>query len=278
MNYTIVRIICILFGCIAGIVRIYWVVNTTQPQNLNDANFEGSNKFTFEQQRNNDFKQHRDNDFKQKPTSQQSGQKDEAKKKDREQRKKEARMRRSKKKEEEDIFVRETVESAESESFPNYYDELRKAKEEEEEEEERKARRDSSFGFFSEEQCEEPDLDEDLRPDDWSDSETAEESNGTSQKETEAEFLERKRYFNREWEQQKYKHLKRSYYKVLDLNRDSTLPDVKKAFRLASGKNHPDRGGDVGAQTEINRAYEVLGDTRLRKSYNFFLIQNKIRY
>ena len=62
------------------------------------------------------------------------------------------------------------------------------------------------------------------------------------------------------------------YYKVLELARNATADDIKKAYRKLAKKYHPDANpDDVGAKKkfqQINEANEVLGDETNRKKYD----------
>jgi curved DNA-binding protein CbpA len=46
-------------------------------------------------------------------------------------------------------------------------------------------------------------------------------------------------------------------YDTLGVPKDATYKDIKKAFRKAALKHHPDRGGDADKFKEVNAAYEV---------------------
>jgi molecular chaperone DnaJ len=65
---------------------------------------------------------------------------------------------------------------------------------------------------------------------------------------------------------------KRDYYKVLDLARNATESDIKKAYRRLAMKFHPDRNpGDQDAEDkfkEAKEAYEVLSDAQKRALYD----------
>ena len=63
---------------------------------------------------------------------------------------------------------------------------------------------------------------------------------------------------------------KRDYYEVLGVNRSASADEVKKAFRRAAVKHHPDRGGNEADFKEINEAYEVLKDSSKRQRYDQF--------
>jgi molecular chaperone DnaJ len=63
-----------------------------------------------------------------------------------------------------------------------------------------------------------------------------------------------------------------NYYSVLGVSRESSDEDIKKAYRRLVFQHHPDRNpGHAGAEDkirEINEAYEVIGDTESRKTYD----------
>lgn len=67
---------------------------------------------------------------------------------------------------------------------------------------------------------------------------------------------------------------KRDYYEVLDVPRDADPATVKRAYRKAAMKFHPDRNpGDEGAEErfkEAAEAFEVLHDPEKRELYNRF--------
>lgn len=64
---------------------------------------------------------------------------------------------------------------------------------------------------------------------------------------------------------------KRDYYDVLGVARDASADDIKKAFRKAAVKHHPDReGGDEAKFKEASEAYEVLSDSQKRAAYDQF--------
>ena len=50
------------------------------------------------------------------------------------------------------------------------------------------------------------------------------------------------------------------YFNILNLTRDSTLNDIKKAYRLMSIKHHPDKNGNANSDqfNKINEAYSTL--------------------
>ena len=62
------------------------------------------------------------------------------------------------------------------------------------------------------------------------------------------------------------------YYKVLELDKNATQSDIKKAYRKLARKYHPDLNPkDTEAQKkfqQINEAHEVLIDPEKRKKYD----------
>src|SRR5690348_15879087 len=67
---------------------------------------------------------------------------------------------------------------------------------------------------------------------------------------------------------------KRDFYEVLGLARDATPDDIRKAYRQAALKYHPDRNpGDASAEArfkEATEAYQVLSDEEKRRRYDQF--------
>ncbi len=67
---------------------------------------------------------------------------------------------------------------------------------------------------------------------------------------------------------------KRDYYEVLGVSRDSSLSEIKKAYRRAAVKHHPDRNpGNRQAEEkfkEAAEAYSVLSDDTKRSRYDRF--------
>ena len=66
---------------------------------------------------------------------------------------------------------------------------------------------------------------------------------------------------------------KRDYYEVLGVRRNSSEEAIKKSFRKLALEYHPDRNKKDGAEDrfkEINEAYQVLSDAKLRNNYDRF--------
>lgn len=64
---------------------------------------------------------------------------------------------------------------------------------------------------------------------------------------------------------------KRDYYEVLGVGKNASADEIKKAFRQAAVKHHPDKeGGDEAKFKEINEAYDVLKDAQKRQRYDQF--------
>lgn len=64
---------------------------------------------------------------------------------------------------------------------------------------------------------------------------------------------------------------KRDYYEVLGVSKDASDDELKKAFRKAAVKYHPDKeGGDEAKFKEVGEAYEVLKDKQKRQRYDQF--------
>lgn len=64
---------------------------------------------------------------------------------------------------------------------------------------------------------------------------------------------------------------KRDYYEILGVPKSASADEIKKAFRKAAVKYHPDKeGGDEAKFKEVNEAYEVLKDAQKRQRYDQF--------
>jgi DnaJ-related protein SCJ1 len=64
------------------------------------------------------------------------------------------------------------------------------------------------------------------------------------------------------------------YYKILELDKDATESEIKKAFRRLSVKYHPDKnpGDQEAAQKylKVNKAYEALNDPEKKQLYDLY--------
>jgi len=65
------------------------------------------------------------------------------------------------------------------------------------------------------------------------------------------------------------------YYRILEVTRNSSTEDIKKAYRKLALKWHPDKNPDNLEEAtkkfkEISEAYEVLSDEKKRKVYDTY--------
>jgi molecular chaperone DnaJ len=64
---------------------------------------------------------------------------------------------------------------------------------------------------------------------------------------------------------------KRDYYEILGVSKSASDDEIKKAYRRAAVKHHPDKeGGDESKFKEVSEAYEVLKDSQKRQRYDQF--------
>mgnify|MGYP000930223731 CR=1 FL=1 len=64
---------------------------------------------------------------------------------------------------------------------------------------------------------------------------------------------------------------KRDYYEILDVARNASDDEIKKAYRKLAMKYHPDKNPSPDAAArfrEVQEAYEVLCDAERRKAFD----------
>lgn len=59
-----------------------------------------------------------------------------------------------------------------------------------------------------------------------------------------------------------------NYYDILGVKKDSTIDEIKKAYRNLAKQYHPDKGGNEERFKKINEAYETLSDQEKRNQYD----------
>jgi molecular chaperone DnaJ len=62
--------------------------------------------------------------------------------------------------------------------------------------------------------------------------------------------------------------MNKDYYKTLNINRNATQDEIKKAFRTLSKTHHPDKGGNENTFKEMSEAYDTLSDEKKRQKYD----------
>jgi curved DNA-binding protein CbpA len=67
----------------------------------------------------------------------------------------------------------------------------------------------------------------------------------------------------------------KDYYKILEINRNSSDEEIKKAYRKLALKYHPDVNNDRNAAAifkELNEAYRTLGNANKKRHYDFYYV------
>ncbi|MCT4509795.1 MAG: DnaJ domain-containing protein [Tepidibacter sp.] len=71
----------------------------------------------------------------------------------------------------------------------------------------------------------------------------------------------------------------KNLYEILEINKDASQNEIKKAYRRLAKKYHPDRNPNdkcAGDKfREVAQAYEILSDEKLRKEYDDKLLNFK---
>lgn len=71
--------------------------------------------------------------------------------------------------------------------------------------------------------------------------------------------------------------MSQNFYDVLNISRDSTADDIKKAYKKAALAHHPDKGGDPEKFKEVALAAETLTDEKKRRDYDSALLRTRSR-
>jgi len=70
----------------------------------------------------------------------------------------------------------------------------------------------------------------------------------------------------------------KDYYKILQIERNSTDVEIKKAYRKLALKYHPDVNSDIQATAifkDVNEAYRTLGNSSKKRHYDFYYASGK---
>ena len=63
--------------------------------------------------------------------------------------------------------------------------------------------------------------------------------------------------------------MSKDYYKILELNKNATIDEIKKSYRKLALKYHPDKNnGEEKKFKEITEAYETLSDPQKKHAYD----------
>ena len=61
-----------------------------------------------------------------------------------------------------------------------------------------------------------------------------------------------------------------SHYDTLEIQKDASQNDIKKAYHKLAVKHHPDKGGDSEKFKQIAEAYEILSNSKKKQQYDDF--------
>ena len=65
--------------------------------------------------------------------------------------------------------------------------------------------------------------------------------------------------------------MSKDYYKILEVEKNASKDELKKAFHKLAHKYHPDKNkGDDSKFKEVNQAYQTLSDDQKRAQYDQF--------
>jgi molecular chaperone DnaJ len=65
--------------------------------------------------------------------------------------------------------------------------------------------------------------------------------------------------------------MSKNFYDILEINKNASQDEIKKAYRRLSLKYHPDKNSEEGAQEkfcDVSTAYETLSDQSKREEYD----------
>jgi molecular chaperone DnaJ len=62
----------------------------------------------------------------------------------------------------------------------------------------------------------------------------------------------------------------KDYYKILGVAEDASIDDIKKAFKKAAVKHHPDKWGNKEEFQKVNEAYQVIWNEQKKQQYDTF--------
>ena len=60
----------------------------------------------------------------------------------------------------------------------------------------------------------------------------------------------------------------KDYYTILEVNRNASIDEIKKQYKILARKYHPDKGGDENKFKEISEAFQILSDPQKKSEYD----------